>query len=356
MKKIEIRGAIVSSDYDCGWTEGMIQRGVLTPENRVRAALSEVKPDDDLEIHISSQGGDVFAGADMLNAIKATKFKSAKVILGALVASMAANIAANLATDPRFTIAAHSNTKIMYHGAWSCNWGGKQSMEDAAKLLGQINQDVKSDLLKLGAKAENINEWFAEGRMGWLTASEAKAMGLVKEIIGGEAPKMTITKSELSALVTGGMKVAAEDMSGVQVEDDKKDDQPPPPPPADNAEAIAELNKQIAEKNAKIAELELALTEKDASARAFQSELDKAKAKAEKEAKNTADILASKEKEISTLRENVNKFKAGFKVGSNGQPSEQPMDFKALIAKHGSLAAAEKAEPETYKKLMAKRN
>ena len=55
MKRIEIRGVIVSGNYDGDWADQYIQRGIFTPESRVRKAFAEA--DDDVELYINSQGG-----------------------------------------------------------------------------------------------------------------------------------------------------------------------------------------------------------------------------------------------------------------------------------------------------------
>ena len=121
MKRIEIRGVIVSGNYDGEWADQYIQRGIFTPESRVRKAFAEA--DDDVELYINSQGGSVFAGNEIVNVIQAFRATGRKVeiTVGALAASMAAIIVANAdASD----VKVHQNSRIMFHGALMLTEGG----------------------------------------------------------------------------------------------------------------------------------------------------------------------------------------------------------------------------------------
>ena len=51
MKRIELRGVIVSGDYDGDWANDYIERGIFTPESRIRKALAEAN--DDVELYIN---------------------------------------------------------------------------------------------------------------------------------------------------------------------------------------------------------------------------------------------------------------------------------------------------------------
>ena len=43
MNRIELRGVIVSSMWDEGWFEQDIDKGLMTPESRFRAAVDEAR-------------------------------------------------------------------------------------------------------------------------------------------------------------------------------------------------------------------------------------------------------------------------------------------------------------------------
>ena len=58
MKRIEIRGIIVPSSLDMKWAEDYINKGLLTPESRIRKALADAG--DDVELYINSRAAASF--------------------------------------------------------------------------------------------------------------------------------------------------------------------------------------------------------------------------------------------------------------------------------------------------------
>lgn len=195
-KRINIRGVIVGSAYDTGWAADYIQRGIFTPESTFRKALAEAGGEP-VEIYISSQGGDVAAGGEIRNAI--AEYPGEKcVIVGAFAASMAANIALTAGCP----VKAFSNSIFLYHGAWSVCIGGSGAMEDAARILDQINEPIKEALVAHGIPRGTVERGFSEGRAYTMNAREALAYGIVDEIIDGtgEAPE-TIDEDALNGVL-----------------------------------------------------------------------------------------------------------------------------------------------------------
>lgn len=209
MKKIEIRGVIVPSVYDASeYMQRYIDKGVITPESRVRAALKDHA--DDTEVYISSQGGSVFAGYEMANAFrdwKAATGKGLTLTIGAMAASAAANLITQVPADK---VRAHKNAKFMFHGAATETWGGEGAHQDSKDLLNKINSEVKTALItRYKMSPETVAEWFSEGRMGWMTAAQAKTAGMVDEIIGEDAPALQVTKADVAGLAAKGIGIAA---------------------------------------------------------------------------------------------------------------------------------------------------
>lgn len=208
MKRIEIRGIIVPSMYDQSFMEEYIAKGMITPESRIRQQLAEVE--DDVELYINSQGGSVFSGNELINAFREFRAsgKSLVITVGAMAASMAANLIATVGADK---VRAHRNAKIMFHGATANTWAGAESHKDSAELLDSVNNDVIAALMSLPKADKNqIQGWFAEGREGWLSAQQAFDMGLVTEIITADAsPIASIQKDEAAKLLEGGIDIAA---------------------------------------------------------------------------------------------------------------------------------------------------
>jgi hypothetical protein len=74
---------------------------------------------------------------------------------------------------------------MMFHGCWGINIGGSQSMADRSEVMEKMNNSVKSVLLaRYKLSKETIDEWFSEGREGWLDVAEMKKAGIVQSTIG----------------------------------------------------------------------------------------------------------------------------------------------------------------------------
>jgi ATP-dependent Clp protease protease subunit len=208
MRRIEIRGVIVPSHLDSEWLRDYIDKGMITPESRVRAALKEAGKEP-VELYINSPGGSVFAGYEIANAVNEylAAGGAVEITLGAMAASAAANI---VAAVPAAKVRAHANTKIMYHGAAGYTEGGAEAHADTADLLARVNGEVQKALTtRYKLDAATVAEWFAEGRQGWLDARQAKAAGLVDEIIEETAPLLKFRPADAAAFAEHGIAIAA---------------------------------------------------------------------------------------------------------------------------------------------------
>ena len=189
MSKIRISGAIVPSEYDIDWLAEYIEKGVITPESRFRADLDKAATDEPLEIMVNSQGGSVFAGAQMANEVKAWQVETGQpvaVTVGALAASAASTFVLEVGAPAQV----HQNTRFMFHGASTEAWGGADHMHDTGDLLAKINQSITQTLTtRYKVDPDKVREWFEEGRMGWMNADELVASGIATGIIGENAAR-----------------------------------------------------------------------------------------------------------------------------------------------------------------------
>jgi len=209
MSRLELRGVIVPSEYDSEWAQKYIDRGIIIPESRFRANLNGMPKSEPLTIYVNSPGGSVFSAGEMVNAVREWKAETKQpvtVILGALTASAASAFTIMVAD----TIKAHANAKMMFHGAWTVSIGGKEMHADTAELLGKINDDIKARLVsKYGMSPEVVSEWFAEGREGWLTASELADAKMVSEIIQDPSDVIEYDAESMAEIEGNGLGIAA---------------------------------------------------------------------------------------------------------------------------------------------------
>ena len=169
-KRIAIVGGIVSGKSYNGWF------GRYTGSETV---LSQIGDSGDIDIYVNSQGGSVFAGFEIVNALNAAVAQGRAVTF--YVSALAASIASYITSGVKGAkVVMSGNAKLMFHAPWVCTCGSKDQLKDAADLLGKMEDDIVSAVEARGAKAEP--EWFAAGRMKWFSAKEAVKNKLADEI------------------------------------------------------------------------------------------------------------------------------------------------------------------------------
>lgn len=195
VRKINLRGVIVGAEYDIDWLKSYIERGLFTPESAIRREFDQAAKDgDDVELYVNSQGGSVFAAGEIINRIKDFAGK-VTIKVGAFAASAAANIVLQAKQTGR-AVEAHANSIFLYHGAWGVALGGKDAMQDTAKILQMINAPIMAALEQFGVPKDEIEEGFAEGRELTMDAEEAAIYGIVDSIIIGNAPLLAKMSKE----------------------------------------------------------------------------------------------------------------------------------------------------------------
>lgn len=232
--RINLRGVIVSSMWDTDWTQEYIEKGIIAPESAFRRQLDAV--DGDVDIYVNSPGGSVFSGYEMSNAVNERVANGDRVTI--TVGAMAASAAANFLLQTRAAeVNAHGNAKIMFHGASTGIVGGKEALEDEAELLGKINDEMKVALITTyGLDSDTVNEWFAEGREGWLTAQEAKEAGIVSSLIGEDAEALEFDPASIEDITNRGLKIAAFAEVSAPVDEQQEEIQDEPEPEQEQEE------------------------------------------------------------------------------------------------------------------------
>lgn len=133
-------------------------------------------------LRINSPGGDVFDGIAMHAAIKAHPSNVVARIEG-LAASAASFIA--LAAN---SVEIDENAFLMIHNAWGLAIGNKADMADMATTLGKIDGQIAAIYAKKSGKSTDAMAALMDGESDgtWFTAAEAKAEGLVDQIVNGD--------------------------------------------------------------------------------------------------------------------------------------------------------------------------
>ena len=362
-KQISIRGVIVDGWYDGEWASQYIERGLWTPESRFRAQVEAAqKAGDDVDIYISSQGGSVVAGNDILACIN-----GASNVTGITVGAFAASMAANIVLQAGVPVKAHKNSLFLFHGAWGVTIGGEGAHTDTATMLDQINEPIMKALKALGVPQDKIDEGFAEGRQFTMTADEAKQYGIVHEIIGEvAAPAERMTEDDTAALLAQGATLDVAACSAWQSADidslSTPDSVPPPvagsttPPPAADADTIGRLRAELAAARSQASSIQSALDKRIAAmttdhAKALsdlQTQHDSMKAEyasfrqqAESDAKAASERIAGLEANLKQAKDQHAALSGQALLG-DGDGESSPASWPEAVDKFGIKQALRK--------------
>lgn len=320
-KRIELRGVILDASFDIEWLDKYVEKGIFTPESRIRSQLkAAAEAGDDVELYISSQGGSVVAGNEIIAAF-ADYPHGKSITVGAFAASMAANIALQAGVPVR----AHNNTLFLFHGAWGVTLGGKDAHGDSAKMLDQINEPIRAALAAKGVPADMIEAGFGEGRELTMTAAEAKEWGIVSEIIDEPAPLVArLEKSDEDDILAHGTEIPVAACAAWQTHLNAEDggavaDAPVEETPVEDAPVApsAELSPDVAALVDRMAHLE-------SQRRDMQSQRDKLAAQLAAEQKAREEERAALQASVDELahaKTNLESRLAGMALNALGTPT-----------------------------------
>ena len=172
--RIDIKGAIVPNDY--AWYYDYTDQEYTTPQ-MVTDVLARASAGDEIAIYINSPGGAIDAGSDMYTAIReATADKDVKIYITGQACSMASVIAcaAYCLMSP--------TALMMVHCVSSGVVGNHNDMEKMAETLRTADQALCTAYTAKTGRSEEEFLQLLENET-WLTAKEAKEIGIVDEIM-----------------------------------------------------------------------------------------------------------------------------------------------------------------------------
>lgn len=142
--------------------------------------LANEDPKKDIKLYINSPGGSVYAGLAIIDTMNYIASDVQTIGIG-LQASMGAMLLSCGAKGKRFLL---PNSRVMIHQP-SSGFEGKVTDQEIALKEGIV---VKKKLIEILAKNTGKSEKQVEKDMdrdNWMSADEAKAYGIVDEVIGG---------------------------------------------------------------------------------------------------------------------------------------------------------------------------
>ena len=130
-----------------------------------------------IEVRINSQGGDVFSGMAIYNALRNSK-ADISIYIDGVAASIAAIIA--LCGKPLYM---SPYAKIMLHNVSGGTFGNASELRVMADQMEALQGNLATMIAgRLGMDAQNVAKKYFDGQDHWLTADEAMTMKLVDGI------------------------------------------------------------------------------------------------------------------------------------------------------------------------------
>jgi ATP-dependent protease ClpP protease subunit len=125
----------------------------ITP-SLIKEKLANAKSGD-IQVNISSVGGEVFDGIDIFNQFREHKRKNPDIQMIARMSGVVASMAAYIAMAPFFDmVIVEDNAAFMIHNSWTFAIGDKNELRKAADMLDGLDQPM----VKLVAKKTGESE------------------------------------------------------------------------------------------------------------------------------------------------------------------------------------------------------
>lgn len=171
---------------------GEVGEGCSVDSNRVVSELFAIENlGCKIEVRINSQGGDVFSGMAIYNALRQSK-SDIKIYIDGVAASIAAIIA--LCGKPLFM---SPYAKLMLHNVSGGTYGNASELRQTAEQMEVLQTNLATMVAeRLGMTAEAVVEKYFDGEDHWISASEALDMKLIDGIYEMDEVKDAPTTTE----------------------------------------------------------------------------------------------------------------------------------------------------------------
>ena len=171
---------------------------------------------DELDVEISSPGGDTFAAVAMYNALRNSGKTITTKVMG--VAASAASLIF-MAGDKRVM---PKNSMLMVHNPWTFTAGNADELRETAEVLDKVGDSVRSTYaVRSGLDDEKLTELLSKDT--WLNADEAKELGFATEVIEDVAvqAKFDLARADLPENVAALFKPRSQQTTATATETTK---------------------------------------------------------------------------------------------------------------------------------------
>ena len=140
--------------------------------------LESADPKRDIQIYLNSPGGSVYAGLGIYDTMQFIQPDVATICTG-MAASMAAVLLCAGADGKRSAL---KHSRIMIHQPMGGMQGQASDIEITAREIQKVKKELY-EIIALHTKQPYDKVWVDSDRDYWMTAEEAKAYGMVDEVL-----------------------------------------------------------------------------------------------------------------------------------------------------------------------------
>lgn len=211
MKKIDVKGAIISDDDK--WIYDMFDMQATSPSD-ITNVLKDLT-NETVEITINSGGGDVYSASEIYTELRDYGGDVEVRIVG--IAASAASVIAmsgNVKMSP--------TASLMIHNASTITMGDHREMDKTSEFLKSVNKSVSSAYQnKTGLSEEELLNMMNDE--SWLSADEAKEKGFVDEVMFKETEYKAVASAhgQLPKNVIDTMRDKKQEPQNITVDDIK---------------------------------------------------------------------------------------------------------------------------------------
>lgn len=187
---VYLYGDIVDERPIAWWDGKEVEGDFIIPKD-VREIIDGIA-EENIELHINSHGGSVFASVAIFNFLKAsgkniTAYNDGICASGASLILMAGN-----------KVVMPANTMLMIHRASTFGWGNCKELRTVAETLEKLDNSTVLETYKTRFSGTDVELMNLIDSETWISAREAYDYGLCDEVIELSPPKVEESQEEIT--------------------------------------------------------------------------------------------------------------------------------------------------------------
>lgn len=181
--RVRLNGEVVA-DGD-KWLYDFFEVPAFSPQT-VRDAIDQTPEGEELVLEINSGGGSVFAGFEMYSVLRNAILRNTPTRTVAEIQSLAGSAASVVMTGCD-EVTASPVAQVMIHLPSTATYGDRYDHQNSIGVLDSVTDSIlNAYVVKAGAKSTRAELRGLMRASTWLTAPEARGLGLVDRILGEE--------------------------------------------------------------------------------------------------------------------------------------------------------------------------